>query len=328
MKALAGSDVVASAEVAGPGFVNLRLRPAAFHAELEEIRRAGKAWGARPPRRASASTSSSSAPTPPGPVTVASGRNAILGDSIGAAARGHRLPRHARVLHQRPRQPGAPLRRERARRGRGARAARGRVQGRVRRRARGLAAEGRPGPLAGDVETLGRTCVTLDASRHPRLERAPRGAALARRSSASSSTCGSARNPCTAGARSTRSMRPARGRRATSSRRTARSSSRRRRAPSRTRTAWCRKPTAPRAYFASDIAYFADKIARGYDRLHHRARRRPPWLRRARAQRADARWAFPPSGSRPSSTSSSTSRRAARRSRAASATATSSPSTR
>src|SRR6516162_8327532 len=29
--ALQGSDVVASAEVAGPGFVNLRLRPAVFH---------------------------------------------------------------------------------------------------------------------------------------------------------------------------------------------------------------------------------------------------------------------------------------------------------
>ena len=59
-KALAGSDVVASAEVAGPGFVNLRLRPAAFHAELDGHPAARDAPGAaRRRRRASASTSSS-----------------------------------------------------------------------------------------------------------------------------------------------------------------------------------------------------------------------------------------------------------------------------
>jgi arginyl-tRNA synthetase len=45
VKALAGSDVVASAEVAGPGFVNLRLKSSVFHAELEEILRAGRGWG-------------------------------------------------------------------------------------------------------------------------------------------------------------------------------------------------------------------------------------------------------------------------------------------
>src|SRR5450755_1396341 len=48
VKALEGSDVVASAEVAGPGFVNLRLHPAAFHAELADITRAGKGWGRAP----------------------------------------------------------------------------------------------------------------------------------------------------------------------------------------------------------------------------------------------------------------------------------------
>src|ERR1700727_689043 len=45
VKGLQGSDVVASAEVAGPGFVNLRLHPAVFQAELAEIVRAGKGWG-------------------------------------------------------------------------------------------------------------------------------------------------------------------------------------------------------------------------------------------------------------------------------------------
>jgi arginyl-tRNA synthetase len=83
VKALEGSDVVASAEVAGPGFVNLRLRPAAFHAELADIRRAATAWG-----RAAAATGERInlefvSANPTGPVTVASGRNAVLGDSIG-----------------------------------------------------------------------------------------------------------------------------------------------------------------------------------------------------------------------------------------------------
>ncbi|MDP9037029.1 MAG: arginine--tRNA ligase, partial [Myxococcota bacterium] len=35
--ALSGSDAIASAEVAGPGFVNLRLSPRVFHAELAAI---------------------------------------------------------------------------------------------------------------------------------------------------------------------------------------------------------------------------------------------------------------------------------------------------
>jgi arginyl-tRNA synthetase len=48
VKALEGSDVVASAEVAGPGFVNLRLRPSVFHAELADITRAGVGWGRAP----------------------------------------------------------------------------------------------------------------------------------------------------------------------------------------------------------------------------------------------------------------------------------------
>jgi arginyl-tRNA synthetase len=83
VRALAGSEVVASAEVAGPGFVNLRLRPAAFQAEVADIRRAGRAWG-----RAAAATGERInlefvSANPTGPVTVASGRNAVLGDSIG-----------------------------------------------------------------------------------------------------------------------------------------------------------------------------------------------------------------------------------------------------
>jgi arginyl-tRNA synthetase len=81
--ALEGSDVVASAEVAGPGFVNLRLRPAVFHVELEEIRRAGRGWGRAPAATGERVNLEFVSANPTGPVTVASGRNAVLGDAIG-----------------------------------------------------------------------------------------------------------------------------------------------------------------------------------------------------------------------------------------------------
>ena len=95
VRALAGSDVVATAEVAGPGFVNLRLHPRAFQDEIHEILRAGGGWG-----RAAAATGERVdlefvSANPTGPVTVASGRNAGLGDAVGRLleARGHRVTR-------------------------------------------------------------------------------------------------------------------------------------------------------------------------------------------------------------------------------------------
>ena len=82
VKALASSDAVASAEVAGPGFVNLRLRPAVFHAELAAILRAGRAWGRAPAATGERVDLEFVSANPTGPVTVASGRNAILGDAV------------------------------------------------------------------------------------------------------------------------------------------------------------------------------------------------------------------------------------------------------
>jgi arginyl-tRNA synthetase len=93
--ALAESDVVASAEVAGPGFINVRLRPAAFHLELAEILRQGRGYG-----RAAAATGERIdvefvSANPTGPITVAAGRNAVYGDSVSRLleARGHRVTR-------------------------------------------------------------------------------------------------------------------------------------------------------------------------------------------------------------------------------------------
>src|SRR5579883_2052906 len=74
--ALAAGDVVAGAEIAGPGFVNLRLRPAAFHAELADILRAGRGWGRAPAATGERVNVEFVSANPTGPVTVASGRNA------------------------------------------------------------------------------------------------------------------------------------------------------------------------------------------------------------------------------------------------------------
>jgi arginyl-tRNA synthetase len=93
--ALQGSDVIASAEVAGPGFVNLRLHTSVFHEELVHLFEAGAGWG----RAASATGERIDiefvSANPTGPVTVASGRNAIFGDSVARLleATGHRVTR-------------------------------------------------------------------------------------------------------------------------------------------------------------------------------------------------------------------------------------------
>jgi arginyl-tRNA synthetase len=93
--ALDGSHVIRTAEIAGPGFVNLRLHPSALHAELEGILRAGRTYG----RAASATGERIDleyvSANPTGPVTVASGRNAIYGDAVARLleATGNRVTR-------------------------------------------------------------------------------------------------------------------------------------------------------------------------------------------------------------------------------------------
>jgi arginyl-tRNA synthetase len=95
VKALAGSDVVAKAEIAGPGFVNLRLRPEVFHAELDTILREGPAFWRAPSATGERINLEFVSANPTGPVTVASGRNAILGDTLGRIleATGNRVTR-------------------------------------------------------------------------------------------------------------------------------------------------------------------------------------------------------------------------------------------
>ncbi len=95
VKALASSDVVKSAEIAGPGFVNLRLHADAFHHELRDILRAGT-WYGRPPSGSGERINLEFvSANPTGPMLVAHGRGAIFGDSVGRLleATGHRVAR-------------------------------------------------------------------------------------------------------------------------------------------------------------------------------------------------------------------------------------------
>ena len=82
---VAGLDLdprqVAAVEVAGPGFINVRLATAYLTDALAEIRAAGASYGRAPSRGETAIVEYVSA-NPTGPLTVAHGRNAVLGDTL------------------------------------------------------------------------------------------------------------------------------------------------------------------------------------------------------------------------------------------------------
>ena len=319
--------VVVSAEVAGPGFVNLRLNPAAFHEELADVLRAGAAWGLVAASGGERVNIEFVSANPTGPVTVASGRNAVLGDAVAAPPRGDRPPRHARVLHQRSRQPGAHVRGERPRGGDRRRAAGGRVQGGLRRRARVVAAahlardprRRRPrGPRA-DLRDV-------DAEGGPRVRHAPRNPSEPRRAARELRRLRQRGLALPLGRRPRRDaparrgrLPPAQGRRAL--------------LPGTGRRARRQGPRRPEEQRRVGLLRFGHRVLRRQDRtwirpLDQRPRRRSPRVRGARSATRSPLSGWRRSASRRCSTSSSTSPRPASRSRAASALATSSPSTR
>ncbi|MBK6691409.1 MAG: arginine--tRNA ligase [Myxococcales bacterium] len=75
--------VIASAEIAGPGFINLRLAPSAFHEALASILAAGVGYGRMPSGVGERVNLEFVSANPTGPINVASGRNAIFGDAVG-----------------------------------------------------------------------------------------------------------------------------------------------------------------------------------------------------------------------------------------------------
>jgi arginyl-tRNA synthetase len=92
---LRSAEGIAAVEIAGPGFLNLRLHPSVFHAVLAEVRAAGASYGRAPAATGERVLLEFVSANPTGPLLISHGRGAILGDTVGALleATGHRVTR-------------------------------------------------------------------------------------------------------------------------------------------------------------------------------------------------------------------------------------------
>ncbi len=77
-----GASPLAEATVAGPGFINLRLAPSFWQAALGQILAAGADWGRGAPRATPKVLLEYLSSNPTGPITVAHGRVAAVGDAL------------------------------------------------------------------------------------------------------------------------------------------------------------------------------------------------------------------------------------------------------
>jgi arginyl-tRNA synthetase len=82
--AVAGHPDIASVEVAGPGFINLRLSVSALQRIVAQVREAGEAWGSVDEGHGRRVQVEFVSANPVGPMHVGHGRWAALGDSMAA----------------------------------------------------------------------------------------------------------------------------------------------------------------------------------------------------------------------------------------------------
>ncbi|MFC0283246.1 arginine--tRNA ligase [Camelimonas abortus] len=92
--ALAEEDGVAAIEVAGPGFINIRLKPEVYADVLKSVVSAPEAYGRGAPGKGKVNVEYVSA-NPTGPMHVGHGRGAVFGDALAnlLAAAGHEVTR-------------------------------------------------------------------------------------------------------------------------------------------------------------------------------------------------------------------------------------------
>jgi len=92
---LRASGAVQSAEVAGPGFLNVRFAPSAYHDIPRDVLAAGPSYGRVPAASGERILLEFVSANPTGPLLVSHGRGAILGDAVGRVleAAGHRVTR-------------------------------------------------------------------------------------------------------------------------------------------------------------------------------------------------------------------------------------------
>lgn len=81
---LGGLESVAGADIAGPGFINMRLEDAFWHARLAEILRAGPAYGDSAMGGGAAVNVEFVSANPTGPLHIGHGRGAVIGDALAA----------------------------------------------------------------------------------------------------------------------------------------------------------------------------------------------------------------------------------------------------
>jgi arginyl-tRNA synthetase len=81
-KALATAPEIAAAEVAGPGFLNIRLRPAALHAVIPAILAAGEAYGDSEIGTGQRVNVEYVSANPTGPMHIGHCRGAVVGDAL------------------------------------------------------------------------------------------------------------------------------------------------------------------------------------------------------------------------------------------------------
>lgn len=81
--AMPANDIVASTDIAGPGFINFTLSPGAIHAEIETIIDRGHDYGRRPHRNSPKILLEFVSANPTGPLHVGHGRGAAYGATVG-----------------------------------------------------------------------------------------------------------------------------------------------------------------------------------------------------------------------------------------------------
>lgn len=92
---LEAAPEIAAVEIAGPGFLNLKLHPAPFHAVLAEVVTAGAGYGRAPAATGERVLVEFVSANPTGPLLISHARGAILGDAVASLleAAGHRVVR-------------------------------------------------------------------------------------------------------------------------------------------------------------------------------------------------------------------------------------------
>jgi arginyl-tRNA synthetase len=95
LQALPADPAVTKAEIAGPGFINFHLAPAAYHAELVAVLEHGAAYGCHTPGEGEKILLEFVSANPTGPLHVGHGRHACYGAALGnlLVAAGHAVDR-------------------------------------------------------------------------------------------------------------------------------------------------------------------------------------------------------------------------------------------